>query len=117
MLSVQPGRFTFTGPMSHGIALDIGTTVTLRVDGIDLVLAGSRHQVLDTGFFTHAGLQPTDYAVVVVKSSQHFRAAFGPLAKAIIVIDSGDGLTSLDLRAFGHQRVRRPVYPLDDLPA
>jgi len=116
VVSMQPGHFTFTGPMSRGITLDIGPTVVLRCKGIDIVVAGSRHQVLDTGFFTHAALQPADYAVVVVKSSQHFRAAFGPLAKEIIVIDSGDGLTSNDLKAFGHSRVRRPVYPLDDMP-
>ncbi len=112
MLSVQPGRFTFTGPMSHGIALDIGTTVTLRVDGIDLVLAGSRHQVLDTGFFTHAGLQPTDYAVVVVKSSQHFRAAFGPIAGEVLVVDGG-GLTTRDYARMPFRRLRRPISPLD----
>lgn len=116
VVSVQQGRFTFTGPMSRGIALDIGPTVVLRAAGIDIVVAGSRHQVLDPGFFTHAGLDPTHYAVVVVKSSQHFRAAFGPMARTIVVIDSGDGLTSFDLKAFGHTKVRRPVYPLDDMP-
>ena len=116
VMSVQPGRFTFTGPMSRGIALDIGPTVVLRVDGIDIVVAGSRHQVLDPGFFTHAGLEPSQYDVVVVKSSQHFRAAFGPLARHTIVIDSGDGLTSFNLKKFGHKNVRRPVYPLDDMP-
>lgn len=116
VVSVQPGRFTFTGPMSRGIALDIGTTVVLRVAGIDIVVAGTRHQVLDPGFFTHAGLDPTHYDLVVVKSSQHFRAAFGPMARQILVIDSGDGLTSFDLKAFGHEQVRRPVHPLDKLP-
>jgi len=115
VVSVQPGRFTFTGPMSRGIALDIGPTVVLRAGDIDIVVAGSRHQVLDPGFFTHAGLDPTDYAVVVVKSSQHFRAAFGPIAREILVIDSCDGLTSFDLKAFGHKNVRRPVYPLDEI--
>jgi microcystin degradation protein MlrC len=113
VVSTQTGRFTFTGPMSRGITLDMGPTVVLRCKGIDIIVAGSRHQVLDTGFFTHAGLQPADYAVLVVKSSQHFRAAFAPLASEIIVVDSGDGLTSQNLKAFGHKRVRRPVYPLD----
>lgn len=113
VVSTQPGRFTFTGPMSRGITLDIGPTVVLRCQGIDIVVAGSRHQVLDPGFFTHAGLDPGRYAVLVVKSSQHFRAAFGPLARAIVVVDSGDGLTSFNLKAFGHRTVRRPVYPLD----
>ncbi len=116
VVSVQEGRFTFTGPMSRGIALDIGPTVVLRTGGIDIVVAGSRHQVLDPGFFTHAGLDPTQYEVVVVKSSQHFRAAFGPMARQILVIDSGDGLTSFDLKSFGHMKVRRPIYPLDAIP-
>lgn len=88
----------------------------LRVGTIDIVVSGSRHQVLDPGFFTHAGLAPTHYDVVVVKSAQHFRAAFGPMARQILVIDSGDGLTSFDLKSFGHTQVRRPVPPLDALP-
>ncbi|MCB2005790.1 MAG: M81 family metallopeptidase [Rhodoferax sp.] len=116
VVSVQPGQFTFTGPMSRGITLDIGPTAVVRVGGIDIVVAGTRHQVLDPGFFTHAGLDPAHYDLVVVKSSQHFRAAFGPMARTILVIDSGDGLTSFDLAAFGHSRVRRPVHPLDELP-
>ncbi len=114
VVSEQQGRFTFTGPMSRGIELDIGPTVVLRAGGIDIVVAGSRHQVLDPGFFTHAGLDPSRYDIVVVKSSQHFRAAFGPMARQTIVIDSRDGLTSFNLQAYGHQKVRRPVYPLDD---
>lgn len=116
VVSVQPGRFVFTGPMSRGITIDIGTSVVLRAQGVDIVVCGSRHQALDQGFFTHAGLDPANYAVVVVKSSQHFRAAFGPIASDIMVIDSGDGLTSFDLKAFGHRKLRRPVYPLDELP-
>jgi hypothetical protein len=38
------------------------------------------------------------------------------MARQTLVIDSGDGLTSLDLKAFGHRKVRRPIYPLDALP-
>ena len=111
--SLQQGRFVFTGPMGRGLALDIGPTAVLRAGGVDIVLGSSRHQVLDTGFFTHAGLVPQEHAVVFVKSTQHFRAAFGPLARQIIVIDSGDGLTSYDFKAFAFKKLRRPAYPLD----
>jgi hypothetical protein len=38
------------------------------------------------------------------------------MASTIVVIDSGDGLTSFDLRSYRHEKVRRPVYPLDELP-
>lgn len=111
--SLQDGRFVFTGPMSRGIALDIGPTAVVRTGGVDVVISGSRHQVLDPGFFTHAGLAPAEHAVVVVKSTQHFRAAFGPMARQVLAIDSGDGLTSYDFSAFPFKKVRRPAYPLD----
>ncbi|MEO8280108.1 MAG: M81 family metallopeptidase [Ideonella sp.] len=111
--SLQDGKFVFTGPMSRGIGLDIGPTAVLQIGGISVVVSGTRHQVLDPGFFTHAGLQPQEHAVVVVKSTQHFRAAFGPMARQVLAIDSCDGLTSYDFQSFPFRKVRRPAYPLD----
>jgi microcystin degradation protein MlrC len=49
---------------------------------------------------------------VALKSSQHFRAGFEPVAARIITADS-PGLTTLDLTAFPYRRLTRPVWPLD----
>ena len=47
-----------------------------------------------------------------MKSSQHFRAAFEPLAVAVLCA-SAPGSVAPDLRLLPYQRVRRPKWPLD----
>jgi microcystin degradation protein MlrC len=51
--------------------------------------------------------------VVALKSAQHFRAAFEPIAGKVIVCDSG-ALCGPDYRILPYRRVPRPVFPLDD---
>ncbi|MGA0126580.1 MAG: hypothetical protein ACO3LN_12620 [bacterium] len=47
-----------------------------------------------------------------MKSMQHFRAAYEPLAAKVIVCDSG-ALARPRRSTLPFQNVRRPVYPLD----
>ena len=51
--------------------------------------------------------------MLAVKSMQHFRAAYAPLASEILVVDEGGGITSHDLKKLAFKHVRRPVWPLD----
>jgi len=60
------------------------------------------------------GIDPLAERIIVVKSSIHYRAAFEPLAHAIIEADA-PGLSSSNLARFTFKRVRRPIYPLDEL--
>jgi microcystin degradation protein MlrC len=43
---------------------------------------------------------------------QHFRAAFGPIASQVLVVDAG-GLCSPDVTRRTYRNLRRPVFPLD----
>jgi microcystin degradation protein MlrC len=47
-------------------------------------------------------------------SSIHYRAAFEPIARAILEVDA-PGLSSSHLGRFAFTRVRRPIFPLDEL--
>ena len=49
---------------------------------------------------------------MVVKSTNHFMAAFGPIAKKVIYVDT-DGPLSRDYRKVPYTRVQRPIWPLD----
>jgi microcystin degradation protein MlrC len=113
VVSLANGSLKLDGPMAKGLGIEMGPTAVLRVGGIDIVVASGRFQALDQQYFKHAGIEPAQKSVLAVKSAQHFRAAFAPIARDIIVVDSGGGLTSNDYRAFTYARVRRPVYPLD----
>jgi microcystin degradation protein MlrC len=113
VLGLAEGGFQMEGPMAKGATIDMGPTAVLRVGGIDIIINGNRHQVLDRGYFRHAGIEPEAKAVLAVKSAHHFRAAFAPMASRIVVVDDGGGLTSRNYKALPYDAVRRPVFPLD----
>lgn len=107
------GAFTITGPMQTGMRVALGPTATFKVGGVEIVLASQRFQNYDLGFFRIGGIEPAERAVLVVKSMQHFRAAYAPIAGEIIVVDDGGGVTSHDVARLPFRHLRRPIYPID----
>jgi microcystin degradation protein MlrC len=100
--------------MQQGVFTSMGPTAVLRIGGIDVITISNRIQTIDRQVFLSQGIDPALCRVVVVKSVQHFRAAFAPIAGEVIVVDSG-ALCSPDVRRFKYTRLRRPVWPLDDV--
>jgi microcystin degradation protein MlrC len=45
-------------------------------------------QAVGLGQLTSLGKDPTRYRTVAVKSMQHFRAAFEPIARAVVLVDT-----------------------------
>lgn len=108
------GRFVQSSPMWGGLEVDHGLSARLRIGGVDVVVGSANAQVLDEQVFLLHGIDVVDYKVVGLKSSQHFRAAFEGVAERIITVDS-PGLSTLRLRAFEYGKIRRPIYPLDEI--
>lgn len=115
VLGLYDGQFKLEGPMSTGLSLDIGPAAVVRVGGIDVVLASNRAQNYDRQFFKAFGIEPADRKVLGVKSAQHFRADYGPIASGIAVVDEGGGITSHDFASLTYRHVRRPIWPLDEI--
>jgi microcystin degradation protein MlrC len=76
------------------------------------VLISNRTQALGLELFQNVGIEPTERKLVVVKSTNHFMAAFGPIAQKVIYVDS-DGPLSRDYRTIPYARIGRPIWPLD----
>ena len=110
---LSDGKFQIEGPMFRGLSVDMGPTATVKVGGVEVVLSSRRFQNYDRNFFRVGGIEPSERSVLAVKSMQHFRAAYAPLASEILVVDEGGGITSHDLKKLEFQHVRRPVWPLD----
>ncbi len=108
------GRMTIEGPMLRGVAVDMGPTATFRIGGVDVVIGSRRFQNYDRNFFRAGGIEPAERAVIAVKSSQHFRAAYAPLAAEILVVDEGGGVMSNNLAKLPFTKVPRPIFPLDE---
>lgn len=70
-----------------GIRFPLGPSVWLRAGkGIDIVLVSRRSQVLDLEAFEGLGIRLRDKQLIVVKSAQHFHAAFAPIASEVIYV-------------------------------
>jgi microcystin degradation protein MlrC len=109
------GRFIAHGPMGGGVERDYGPSMVFRVGGIDIVVITNNGQAVDLGQFTSLGIDPTRYRTVAVKSMQHFRAAFQPIARDVVLVDTG-ALCSEIYTPELFTKVRRPVWPLDPIP-
>jgi microcystin degradation protein MlrC len=79
---------------------------------MQIVVSEKRAEPYDLGVFTHCGIDPRRKKYVLIKSRQHFRAGFEPIAKHIVMCD-GDGCTASDLKLFKYEKVKRPLYPFD----
>jgi microcystin degradation protein MlrC len=64
----------------------MGLTVWVDVEGIDVVINSARTQIFCPDAFTGLGIDLSTKRIVVVKSSQHYQAGFGPLTETIIPV-------------------------------
>lgn len=110
---ITDGRYSVTGPMMTGTRLSLGRTAVLDIGPARIVVCELPQEPFDTGVFTHCGLNPARARYVLLKSRQHFRAGFEPIAKHIVMV-AGPGVCISDYSKLPFQRIPRPLYPLDD---
>ncbi len=79
------GRFTLTGPMGAGNPANLGPTALIDIDGVKVIVVTRKMQALDQAIIRHVGIEPSTCPILVLKSSVHFRADFGPIAGHVIV--------------------------------
>ena len=79
------GRFTFTGPMGVGNPANLGPAALIDIDGVKVIVVTRKMQALDQAIIRHMGIEPSSCRILVLKSSVHFRADFGPIAEHVIV--------------------------------
>jgi microcystin degradation protein MlrC len=95
--------------------VSLGPAAAIRIGKLDIVLASTRAQTFSPPVFTNLGVDLGTKQVVVVKSSNHFHAAFAPIAASVLYLDSG-GPYPPDARKIPYTKVRRPFSPLDPNP-
>ena len=113
VMRITEGEFTVTGPMATGTRVRMGRTAVLDTGAMQIVISERRSEPFDVGVFTHCGIDPRRKKYVLIKSRQHFRAGFEPIARHIVMCD-GDGCTSSDLRLFTYRKRPKPLYPFED---
>jgi microcystin degradation protein MlrC len=106
------GTFTLTGPMGAGNPGNLGPTALVDVEGVRVMVTSRKMQALDQAILRHVGIEPTECPIIALKSSVHFRADFGPIARQVIVaIAPGPVVADPAILNFRHVRAdvrRRP---------
>jgi microcystin degradation protein MlrC len=114
---ISDGTYIRKGPQWPGVEENMGPTVVLEVGGrhgIDLILTSYRAHPSDLEHFRSLGIEPTEKRILVLKSAAHYRAAFGPIATEILEVDA-PGICHPYLERFTWKRLRRPIWPLDQM--
>jgi microcystin degradation protein MlrC len=108
------GRFTARGPFYSGARMDLGPMALLRVGDMHIAVSSRKQQAADRAMFHHLRVDPKEFAVVVLKSSVHFRADFGPLAGRVIVV-AAPGANIADPAALPFKKLRDHMRVAGDI--
>lgn len=104
------------GPNDAALAAAVGPIARFATPACDVILCGERREALWPGLFEAVGARLRDYRFLVLKSSNHFRASFEPLADEVLSVGSPTAMNP-DLAAMPFRRVPRPMWPLDNIGA
>lgn len=88
-----------------------GDAAHIHYRGIDIVLGSVRVQSYDPSLFTALGIDPTAKRILVIKSTNHFYAAFSKIASDILYCSAGTPYPN-NPATNPYKRVRRDIWPI-----
>lgn len=88
-----------------------GDAAHIHLDGIDVILSSVRVQSYDPSLFTALGIDPTQKKVLVIKSTNHFYAAFSRIASEILYCSAGSPYPN-NPATNPYRRARRDIWPI-----
>ncbi len=82
---LSDGKFVAAGPYYGGRDMDMGPSACLRIGDVRVVVSSHKAQLADRSMFRYVGIEPAEQAILVNKSSVHFRADFEPIAERLLI--------------------------------
>src|SRR5437762_4217655 len=83
--NLSDGQFVAPGPYYGGRDMDMGPSACLRIGDVRVVVSSHKAQLADQSMYRYVGIEPTEQAILVNKSSVHFRADFEPIAEKLLI--------------------------------
>ena len=112
---LSDGNFIAPGPYFGGRQMEMGPSACLRIGDVRVVVASHKAQLADQAMYRYVGIEPTEQAILVNKSSVHFRADFEPIAEKLLIcaapgaMPADTATLALDAAASGHpHQAERP---------
>jgi microcystin degradation protein MlrC len=102
---LSDGKFLAPGPYYGGRDMDMGPSACLRIGDVRVVVSSHKAQLADQAMYRYVGIEPTEQAILVNKSSVHFRADFEPIAEQLLIC-AAPGAMPADSAALPWRRLR-----------
>ncbi|MGI9480764.1 MAG: M81 family metallopeptidase [Hyphomicrobiales bacterium] len=113
VVQITDGKFVCDGPMWKGVEFSMGPTTVIHANGLEIIISSVPVAVMDRQVFLSTGIDPATKTTIGLKSRNHFRAAYEPLARDVMLVDAG-GIASMKLADLPYKKISRPIWPLDD---
>jgi len=112
---LSDGRFRYTGGILGGTSAMMGPSAVLQVRNLQILIQSYPTYDWADEQYRSVGLYPQMAKFVGVKNMMNFRFGYRDLMKGFFVLNL-PGPTPPDIRMLPFKRVKRPVFPLDELP-
>jgi len=112
--SLHEGHFQ-ENEIRHGgrTNFNMGPCTVVETDtGLTILLTSLRTVPVSLGMMTSCDLDPADFHIIIAKGVHAPVAAFEPVCKALIRVDTA-GATAADMDRFEYQYRRRPMFPFE----
>ncbi len=120
VLSTHAGIFTETDVRHGGKAhYDMGLTAVVECGGVGgkaaltALLHSLRTPPFSLGQVTSCGLDVADFRFVIAKGVNAPKAAYGPVCRTFIAVDT-PGVTTADMTRLYYKQRRRPMFPFEE---
>ena len=113
---LSDGKFIAPGPYYGGRDMDMGPSACLRIGDVRVVVSSHKAQLADQSMYRYVGIEPTEQAILVNKSSVHFRADFEPIAETLLIC-AAPGAMPADTASLPWTRLRPGIRIKPNGPA
>jgi microcystin degradation protein MlrC len=110
---IHDGVFTASTKFNAG-TVRRGTTAVIDCGGIDVILTSHPVLVFEPNHFRSLGIEPSRRKILLCKSELQHRPGLADVARTFIDVDA-PGLATQALDRLPYSKIRRPVFPLDDI--
>ena len=110
--TLSDGRFRYGGGIYDGVAGNMGPSAVLTIGSIQVLITSYGTYDWRDEQYQSVGLDPATAKFVVAKNPMNYRLAYGPIAKAIFILDT-PGPTPPTIRHAHFSQLQRPYFPCD----
>jgi microcystin degradation protein MlrC len=98
-----------------GVENNMGLTARIDCGGVTVVVNSIKMSPDNIMHARSAGVFPEDYRMTVCKGGLAFREAYKPPVANTYIQSDTPGWTSSNLKNYTYTRIRRPIFPIDDI--